>query len=133
MTMRGSTSSSTATNRALQTTGSPLVGAAGTNNRGTEYIVAATAVVQLSLRLAVSVEDFYGPDLVANLAILLEVCVCVVCFAAPCVRADGLSGLVWRFCRSWTGSLACVQRRAVNTACVLLYEDRAGLCICLPC
>lgn len=46
------------------------------------YIIAATPVVQLSLVLSVSLEDFYGPALIHNIATLLMVrqasCLCLL-------------------------------------------------------
>jgi hypothetical protein len=39
------------------------------------YLVASTPAVQLSFRLAISVEEFFGPALVQNIATLLQVCV----------------------------------------------------------
>ncbi len=41
------------------------------------YTVVTTPMVQLSLRLAVPIEDFYSPDdIVSNIATLLKVGLC---------------------------------------------------------
>ena len=37
------------------------------------YEVVATAAVQLSLVLSVSIEEFYGPNIIQNIATLLQV------------------------------------------------------------
>jgi hypothetical protein len=44
---------------------------------GGSYLIASTPSVQLSIRLAISIEEFFGPLLVQNIATLLQVRVCV--------------------------------------------------------
>jgi hypothetical protein len=46
----------------------------GGSAAGGSYLIASTPSVQLSFRLAISVEEFFGPALVQNIATLLQVC-----------------------------------------------------------
>ena len=48
-------------------------GQAGSGSGGSVYMIATTPMVQLSLRLAVGIEDFYSTGIVANIATLLNV------------------------------------------------------------
>ncbi len=45
----------------------------GSSSGSTSYVIRATPAVQLSLVLSMSVEDFYGSNIVNNIATLLQV------------------------------------------------------------
>ena len=79
------------------------------------YHVVATPAVQISLVLAISVEDFYGPNIINNIATLLQ------------VTCRGLQ-LPLLLCVGLELACSCLDTSLVCSCCVNNNPDRAVTC-----